>query len=180
VFSKLCLLYLPLRNTVVHLVNSAARFCHYASGQTLSRPSTLVSPGPPGNPIPSTTTQSKQRTALPANAVPNLQRKTSNVSVSAQNTTTQQVPTGSRNDYILLCSDERRWLTTWEDLNVTETKSDRELFEQFHTRLNRRKRWIRRCVSLKTIQRISFVKVSEYSCLHYNIYNGKDLNLTRT
>ena len=170
--SKLYYFYLPLRNAAVHLISSATRFFHYASGQSFSRPSTPVSTGLPGNPNSSTMTQSRQRTTLPANTVPNLGYQPNNASVSAQTATTHQPLTGSQNDYILLCSDEKRWLTTWEDLDVTQIKSDRELFEQFRTRLNRRKPWVHRCFSLKTIQRIDFVKASKYSCLPCNICNA--------
>ena len=94
-----------------------------------------------------------------------------------QTTATQrpQRPESSVNDYMLLCSDEKGWLTTWEDLDVSYITSDKELFESIQSRLEWRRRWTRRFASLKSVQRISFVKVSDLhmlmqSCLRWMSY----------
>jgi hypothetical protein len=162
VFAKLCHLYLPLRNTIVHSTNTAIIFFHYVSGQSRSRSSTPVSTKLSGPISSSIENQSGLQTGQSVGAVSNVGSDSSEVAGATQTTATQQQQTlpSSRKDYILLCSDERGWLTTWEDLDVSQIRSDRELFELFRSRVNGRNHWTRRFTSLKTIQRISFVKVS--------------------
>lgn len=159
--SQISSIYLPIRNMMVYLIVSTRRFYYYASGQSLSLSSNPAPATLPSSSGSSTTTQSKQQIVQPNNAVLVSAPKPGVAPVTAVNATTQQT-TGSSSNYILLCSDEKRWLTTWEDLNVTEIKSDKELFGRFRAQLSRRKRWVGHFISLKTIQRISFVKVNNY------------------
>jgi hypothetical protein len=121
----------------------------------------------------STITQDEQQTVQSGSAVPNVGNQPSNALSSIKTTITQHQQTleGSQNDYMLLCSDDKRWLTTRDDLNVSQIRSDRGLFDSFASRLKTRKRWARRFASLKTIQRISFVKVSNSLYLCYNVCN---------
>jgi hypothetical protein len=162
VFTKLCHLFLPLRNAIVHLANTAVIFFHYASMQSHSRSSTSASANLSGPTNSSIENKSVLPTVNSASVVSNVGHESSKVAAPTQTTATQQqqTPPGSRKDYILLCSDERGWLTTWEDLDVSQIRSDRELFELFRSRVNGKNHWTRRFTSLKTIQRISFVKVS--------------------
>lgn len=168
VFSKLYHLYLPIRNTVVYLTKTATMFFHYAPRQSSSHPSSSISTGLPGQVRSSTMTQSRRQTVQPVSTVPNVGYQPNNASQTTA-TQHQQALAGSQNDYMLLCSDEKGWLTTREDLNVSQMKSDRELFGAFQSRLKLRKHWTRRFASLKTVQRISFVKVSNPLCLHCDV-----------
>jgi hypothetical protein len=68
-------------------------------------------------------------------------------------------PLNIRNDFMLLCSDDKGWLTSRDDLNASQIRSDSELFNAFRLRLYQRKNWVHWSLSLKSIQRISFVKV---------------------
>jgi hypothetical protein len=163
VSTKLYHLYLPLRNAFVHLTNTAILLWHYASGQDRSRPSTSGSTNL-SRPISSSIeTESGPQTVPSVNAMSNIGLEPSKAAGDARTTAMQQTNTlpGSQKDYVLLCSEERGWLTTWEDLDVSKIRSDKELFEIFRRRVNERSHWARRFASLKTIQRISFVKVSK-------------------
>lgn len=166
-FARLCYLYLPLRNAVFYSITTAAIYLHHMFSQSSSRPSTSIPTGLPAQVISPITTQSGQQTAQPVSAAPNVGYQPTNAPGSNQTATAQQQQTlaGSRNDYMLLCSDDKGWLTSRKDMNVSQIRSDRELFELFRSLLNRRKSWARRFVNLKTIQRISFVKVSSASYL---------------
>jgi hypothetical protein len=161
--------YLLLCNTVVYLTKTAAIFFYYASRQSTSHTSTSTSVGLPGRVNLSTMTQGEQQTVQSVSAVPNGGHQPNNAlsSVQAIATQHQQTLESSRDDYMLLCSDDNSWLTTRDDLNVSQIRSDRELFDAFQSRLKERKRWARRFASLKSIQRISFVKVSNFLYLCY-------------
>jgi hypothetical protein len=154
--------FLMLRNTVVSLVKMATTFLHYVSRQSTTQPSTSTPSGPLGQPTSFDTTQDGKKTKKSVSAVPTVGYQLSSPSGSTRTTATehQQPSTDSQNDYISLCSDETGWLTTRDELNVSRIRSDRELFDSFKSLLRSRKCWARRFASLKTIQRISFVKVS--------------------
>lgn len=162
VFAKLYHMYLPLRNMVVHLANTGVMFFHFVLMQIRSRSSVSVSTNSSGPTSLSIENQGGLSTAKSANIVSNVGHDSSKMAAPIQTTAMQQqqTPPKSRKDYILLCSDERSWLTTWKDLDVSQIKSDSELFEMFRSQVNGRHHWTRRFTSLKTIQRISFVKVS--------------------
>lgn len=155
-------MYLLLRNMVVHLANTGVVSFHFASMQSRSRSSVSLSTNSSGPTSLSIENQAGLSTAKSANIVSNVGYEFSKMAAPIQTTAMQQqqIPPKSRKDYILLCSDERGWLTTWKDLDVSQIKSDSELFELFRSRVNGRHHWTRRFTSLKTIQRISFVKVS--------------------
>jgi len=76
------------------------------------------------------------------------------------------IPPVIRNNFILLCSDRGDWLTTRDDFDVTNIRSDQQLFRAFRHRRGLRKPWLRRLLGLTTIQRISFVKASNIHVLH--------------
>jgi hypothetical protein len=156
VYFKLYYLYLLLCNTVVYLTKTAATFFHYASKQYRSHTLASTFTGLPGRVNLSTMTQDEQQNVQSVSAVPNSGHQPIDASCTIQTTATQhqQTPEGSRNDYMLLCSDEKGWLTTRDDLNVSLIRSDRELFNSFQSRLKTRKHWARRFASLRTIQRI--------------------------
>lgn len=71
------------------------------------------------------------------------------------------------NDFMLLCINDERWLTTREDLNVTEPPilSDEQLFQEIRKRYFARFSYLRLKLSLKSVQRITFVKVRLNVCL---------------
>jgi hypothetical protein len=155
--------YLLCRNMFVHATNTARKFfIRNVYRLNMSRPSTSIPTKLPSQtnsfPLP----EGGQNTSQSTNIVPNIGYQPSSVSGSIQTTTTQhQHPLKrSHNDNMLLCADEQGWLTTWEDLDVSQIKSDKELFGSFQKQITRRKSRIHRFASLRTIQRISFVKVS--------------------
>jgi hypothetical protein len=169
-FFRLLRLYLRLRNTVVSLFRTTT-FIHYASRRSTTHPSTSTPTGIPGQASSWDTAQGGHQIKQSVSAVQTVSYKLNNPSGSTQTTATQyqQSSTDSQNDYMLLCSDESGWLTTCNELNVSQMRSDRELFDSFQSLLRSRKCWARRFASLKTIQRISFVKVSVSSHLHHDM-----------
>jgi hypothetical protein len=142
---------------------------HYTSTQNPSGTSASTSVEPPRQVGSSTVRQSVQAIGN----LPNASNQSSNTSASNPTTTVQyqQLSADPLHDYMLLCSDEKGWLTTREDMDVTEIKSDRQLFDTFRSRIANRRRWTHRFVSLRSIQHISFVKVSGSSCISCNICN---------
>jgi hypothetical protein len=96
-----------------------------------------------------------------SNTGPNTDDQANNASCFTQNAPAhpEALSTGSGREYILMCSDEKQWLTTREDLDVSEIKSDCQLFSSFRSRIHARKSRLGRLASFKTIGRISFVKV---------------------
>jgi hypothetical protein len=88
--------------------------------------------------------------------------QTSNDGVSSQTSVPRNAPalTSSNQNFIVLCSNDSRWLTTREDLNVASIRSNNELFQAFRLCLRRRGNWARRMLSLQSVQRVTFVKVS--------------------
>lgn len=163
-FFRLIYPYLMLRNMLVSLLKLATVFLHYASRQSTTHPATSITTEPPSQATSSGTTQGVQETKHSVRAVPTISYQLRNPSKSVQAIATQHQPssTDSQNDYMLLCSDESGWLTTRDELNVSQIRSDRELFDSFQSVLKSRKCWARRFASLKTIQRISFVKVNGF------------------
>lgn len=157
------------------LLKKAKIFYHCVSTKSSTHPSTSTPTQTGGQISSSVIPHSGQQTVQIASATTMANSQSSNTagSTPTQITATQQqqTPASSHNDYILMCSDENGWLTTREDLKVSQIKSDRELFELFHSRLNRRKSWGRRFANLKTIQRISFVKVGDHLHLYHDTCN---------
>jgi hypothetical protein len=68
-------------------------------------------------------------------------------------------------DYLLLCIDDSEDLTTRDDLDLTTRPvvSDQQLFSLFRTRYFSRRNWIHKYFSLKSLQSVTFVKVSACS-----------------
>jgi hypothetical protein len=75
-------------------------------------------------------------------------------------------------DYLLLCIDDSEDLTTRDDLDLTTRDeasgqipvvSDQQLFSLFRTRYFSRRNWIHKYFSLKSLQSVTFVKVSACS-----------------
>jgi hypothetical protein len=159
---KLYHLYLLCRNMFIHNTNTAGKSIRNVSRLSMSHPSTSISTKLPGQTNSFPMPEGGQNTAQSTSITPNIGSQPSSASGSIQTTTTQrQHPLkGSQNDHMLLCADEQGWLTTREDLNVSQIRSDRELFGSFQKQIKRRKSRVHRFVSLRTIQRISFVKVS--------------------
>jgi hypothetical protein len=62
-------------------------------------------------------------------------------------------------NFILVCSKDTKWLTTWKDLDVTKLLSDQELFSRLREEYYCRKSWLKRYISVKVLCRIVFVKV---------------------
>jgi hypothetical protein len=181
-FFRLLHSYLMLRNTVVSLIKIATTFLHYTSMQSTTHPSTSTPTGLPGQASSCDTTQGGQQTERSVSAVPTVGYQLSNPSGFTQTAAAQHQhsSTDSQHDYMLLCSDESGWLTTREELNVSQIRSDKELFDSFESILRSRKCWARRFASLKTIQRISFVKVSGSSYLRHDNCKQRGMELTRT
>lgn len=158
------LLYLSVRNSFVHMNQIITTFIHCSFGFKSVQPSITV---PTGNS--NTITPPKQAKVLqqkvsqpPPSKTPDTrhQNKASG-STSSAAVQHQQISTNSDNDYMILCSDDRGWLTTREDVNVSNIKSDEELFGVFRNQLHGRYSWTRRFASLRTVQKISFVKVRD-------------------
>jgi hypothetical protein len=171
-FFRLIHSYLMLRNTVVSLIRIATKFLHYASRQSTTHPFMSTPTGPLGQATSFDMSQGGKQTKQLVSAVSTVGYQLSSPSGSTHTTATQhqQSSTDSQNDYILLCSDEPGWLTTRDELSVSQIRSDRELFDSFKSLLRSRKCWDRRFVSLIAIQRISFVKVNSISHFHTGIY----------
>jgi len=62
-------------------------------------------------------------------------------------------------DFILVCSKDDKWLTTWKDLEVSKILSDQELFNILRREYYFRKGRLKRLLSLKALCSIVFVKV---------------------
>ncbi|KAF2855319.1 hypothetical protein T440DRAFT_209539 [Plenodomus tracheiphilus IPT5] len=62
-------------------------------------------------------------------------------------------------DFMLLCFRVKKYLTRRHDLGLSRVSSDRELFSAFRREYHsRRSGWLHRTWSLRTVQRINFVK----------------------
>lgn len=64
-----------------------------------------------------------------------------------------------RDDFILLCFNDSRYLITRKDLNVAPIVSDQQLFAVIRQEYMRRRGHLVRMLSIKSVQRITFVKV---------------------
>lgn len=62
-------------------------------------------------------------------------------------------------DFLLLCSKDGRWLTTWKDLEISKVLSDQQLFQLLREEYFSRKSLIKHYLGLKAICNIVFVKV---------------------
>ncbi|KAF2257684.1 ankyrin [Lojkania enalia] len=63
-------------------------------------------------------------------------------------------------DYMLLCINDSQWGTTRDDMSVAAITSDHELFDVMRSRYFLHRGQLRRWLSIQTLQRIIFVKVS--------------------
>ncbi|OAL55422.1 hypothetical protein IQ07DRAFT_639102 [Pyrenochaeta sp. DS3sAY3a] len=68
------------------------------------------------------------------------------------------VPIPQSNDYILLCFKVKKFFKTRHDLRLTGITRDRELFEGFRDAYKANFRWQHRTFSLRSVQKIKFVK----------------------
>lgn len=133
--------------------------------KALSSPA-APSPNVPGQAVfPGLAQRVQQKSTQPTGAISNISQNTSNTPGPIPNTVAHHLRSSnsSVDDFMLLCSDEKGWLTTRDDLNVSNVKSDKELFKIFRSRLRGRKSRTHRLISLRNIQRISFVQVKLYS-----------------
>lgn len=73
------------------------------------------------------------------------------------------VPIPQSNDYILLCFKVSKFFKRRHDLRLTGITRDRELFEGFRNAYKTNFRWTHRTFSLRSVQKIKFVKVSALS-----------------
>lgn len=153
---KLYDLYLLLRNLANYVDHKITTHVSAANSRAPGSAAVL------GQTDSSLTTQTGNNTAHTSNTLPNHGPQYTGLSGSSQTVPPPPQPTlpTSKSDYMLLCSDDMGWLTTREDLNVSPISSDRELFDAFRHLIKRRKRWAHLFLSLKSIQRISFIKVS--------------------
>jgi len=112
-----------------------------ASSQSHGTTASLLFSGNPGVPSTNTTGQCNQ----------------SSSSTTCTSTNTTQV--NIREDFILLCMRVKKFLTRRHDVGVSGITCDRELFQAFRNEYNSRFGRIYRRFSLRTAQRMSFVKV---------------------
>jgi hypothetical protein len=90
------------------------------------------------------------RSSLPNNqAIPQLAPQQGNVPV--------------RDDFLLLCINDSRYLITRKDLNVAQIVSDQQLFAAIRQEYMSRRGHLVHALSIKSVQRITFVKVSSSS-----------------
>jgi hypothetical protein len=68
----------------------------------------------------------------------------------------------NRDDFLLLCINDSSYLTTRNDLNVAPVVSDQQLFRIIRQQYVSRRKRLTNLVSFKSIQQITFVKVSFY------------------
>lgn len=160
-YSRTKLLIMRIRNLISTLRPTAlaAGAAQVPIGTQSSSSTSLPFTRAPGA---TATTGQSTLTRLPA-----LQQPTGSAGGTALSTIGQPTPASPnvRDDYMLLCSDDKGWLTNRYDLKVSQIRSDRELFDVFRFRLYQSKNWVRRICSLKSIQRISFVKVRRPSSI---------------
>ncbi|KAH6868335.1 heterokaryon incompatibility protein-domain-containing protein [Alternaria rosae] len=79
-------------------------------------------------------------------------------SSSTTDISTNQIAINIPEDFILLCMRAKRFLTNRHDLGLFGITCDRKLFEAFRKEYNGKVRWAFRHFSIRTAQRMSFVK----------------------
>lgn len=112
-------------------------FFEAVSTLSTSHSATPVPVGPSGQSNPLPVASGGQNTAQSTNPVPNIVYHPNGAPVTTQAVATQyqQPPPSPRNDYMLLCAHDQRWLATREDLDVAQIKSDRQLSTHSRTGL---------------------------------------------
>jgi hypothetical protein len=158
------LFYLSLCNSFVHMNQSITAFIHRSIRLKSAQPSATVPTGTQSTiakPRKAKVPQQKANQPSPSTTLNVGHQNIASGSISNVAAQNQQPLTNPDHDYMILCSDESGWLTSREDVNVSNIKSDKELFGVFRNRVHRRHSRTHRFASLKTIQQISFVEVSD-------------------
>ena len=130
-----------------------------ASGRSGSsgRPQVASSTGAGG----STQLQTSQTQHASLGPVTGQSSQNSQPQVATGNSPNVTIP--QSNDFILLCFRVKTYLQRRHDLRLTGITRDRELFEGLREAYAANFRWARRMLSLKSVQKINFVKVGTSS-----------------